>query len=374
MDSMELYIDENKLDDELKASLEKDGVHLHPYNDIYEDIKTLDADTTLLLDKVRSNYALYKNIPEQVTIVDEQNPEILFKALKNETEVANIRKAQIKDSVAHVRFMKWVKENVNKQEITEISASDKLDEFRAEMGNFLRPSFDPISAYGEHGAIVHYSSTPETNVQVKEGSLLLMDTGAGFYEGSTDVTRTYALGEIPQYMKDDFTLVAISNLCLADAKFKEGISGANLDYLARRPFWERNMDFNHGTGHGVGYLLNVHEGPAGFHWRTRGNSICPFQKGMVITDEPGIYIEGSHGIRLENEVLVCEGEKNEYGQFLHFEIITLIPFDLDAINPDIMTEPEKKLLNQYHAKVYETLVPHLTEEEAEWLKKYTRAI
>ncbi len=374
MDSMELYIDESKLDDELKASLSKDGVHLHPYNDIYEDIKKLDADTTLLLDKVRLNYALYKNIPEQVTIVDVQNPEILFKALKNETEIENIRKAQIKDSIAHVRFMKWVKENVDKQEITEISASDKLDEFRAEMGNFLRPSFDPISAYGEHGAIVHYSSTPETNVQVKEGSLLLMDTGAGFYEGSTDVTRTYALGEIPQYMKDDFTLVAISNLCLADARFKEGISGANLDYLARRPFWERNMDFNHGTGHGVGYLLNVHEGPAGFHWRTRGNSICPFQKGMVITDEPGIYIEGSHGIRLENEVLVCEGEKNEYGQFMHFEIITLIPFDLDAINPDIMTEPEKKLLNQYHAKVYETLAPHLTEEEAEWLKKYTREI
>ena len=374
MDSMELYIDESKLDDELKASLSKDGVHLHPYNDIYEDIKKLDADTTLLLDKVRLNYALYKNIPEQVTIVDVQNPEILFKALKNETEIENIRKAQIKDSIAHVRFMKWVKENVNKQEITEISASDKLDEFRAEMGNFLRPSFDPISAYGEHGAIVHYSSTPETNIQVKEGSLLLMDTGAGFYEGSTDVTRTYALGEIPQYMKDDFTLVAISNLCLADARFKEGISGANLDYLARRPFWERNMDFNHGTGHGVGYLLNVYEGPAGFHWRTRGNSICPFQKGMVITDEPGIYIEGSHGIRLENEVLVCEGEKNEYGQFLHFEIITLIPFDLDAINPDIMTESEKKLLNQYHAKVYETLAPHLTEEEAEWLKKYTREI
>ena len=372
MDSMELYIDESKLDDELKASLSKDGVHLHPYNDIYEDIKKLDADTTLLLDKVRLNYALYKNIPEQVTIVDAQNPEILFKALKNDTEIENIRKAQIKDSIAHVRFMKWVKENVNKQEITEISASDKLDEFRAEMGNFLRPSFDPISAYGEHGAIVHYSSTPETNIQVKEGSLLLMDTGAGFYEGSTDVTRTYALGEIPQYMKDDFTLVAISNLCLANARFKEGISGANLDYLARRPFWERNMDFNHGTGHGVGYLLN--EGPAGFHWRTRGNSICPFQKGMVITDEPGIYIEGSHGIRLENEVLVCEGEKNEYGQFLHFEIITLIPFDLDAINPDIMTESEKKLLNQYHAKVYETLAPHLTEEEAEWLKKYTREI
>lgn len=374
MDSMELYIDESKLSDELKASLKKDGVVLHSYNDIYEDIKTLGAETTLLLDKARLNYALYKNIPEQVTIVDEENPEILFKGMKNETEVENIRKAQIKDSVAHVRFMKWVKENVNKQVITEISASDKLDEFRKKMGNFLRPSFDPISAYGEHGAIVHYSSTPETNVQVKEGGLLLMDTGAGFYEGSTDVTRTYAIGEVPQRVKDDFTLVAISNLSLANAKFKAGISGANLDYLARRPFWERNMDFNHGTGHGVGYLLNVHEGPAGFHWRTRGNSICPFQKGMVITDEPGIYIEGSHGIRLENELLVCEGEKNEYGQFMYFETITLIPFDLDAINPDIMTEPEKKLLNDYHAKVYKTLAPHLTEEEAQWLKKYTREI
>lgn len=373
MDSMELYINEAKLDDELKAALAADGVHLHPYNDIYQDIIELD-ECTLLLDKVRLNYALYKNIPEQVQIVDAENPEILFKAMKNETEVANIRKAQIKDSVAHVRLMKWLKENVGKMEITEIDASDKLDEFRAEMGNFLRPSFDPISAFGEHGAIVHYSSTPETNVQLKEGSLVLMDTGAGFYEGSTDITRTYALGEVPQYMKDDFTLVAISNLCLADAKFKQGISGMNLDYLARRPFWERNMDFNHGTGHGVGYLLNVHEGPAGFHWRNRGNNTCELKKGMILTDEPGIYIEGSHGIRLENELLVCEGEKNEYGQFMHFEAITLIPFDLDAINPDIMTEPEKKLLNDYHAKVYETLAPHLTEEECSWLKEYTRAI
>ena len=286
----------------------------------------------------------------------------------------NIRIAEIKDSVAHVRFMKWLKENVGKETITEMSASDKLDEFRAEMGNFIRPSFGPISAFGEHSAIVHYSSSPETNVELHEGTFLMTDTGAGFYEGSTDITRTYAFGEVSQIMKDHFTLVAISNLNLASPIFKKGCCGMNFDYLARKPFWDRGLDFNHGTGHGVGYLLNIHEGPAGFRYTYRAGESDAFQPGMVITDEPGIYIEGSHGVRLENELLVCEGEKNEYGEFLYFEPITYVPFDLDAINPDIMTEPEKKLLNQYHAKVYETLVPHLTEEEAEWLKKYTRAI
>lgn len=374
MDSMELYIDESKLDETLKAELAKDGVKLHPYNDIYADIAKLGVDTSLLLDNAKLNYTLYKNIPEGVRKINQDNPEILFKSIKNETEVANIRKAQIKDSVAHVRFMKWLKENVGKMKITEISASDKLDEFRAEMGNFLRPSFDPISAYGEHGAIVHYSSTPETNVELKEGGFLLTDTGAGFYEGSTDVTRTYALGEVTQTMKDHFTLVAISNLCLANAKFRKGSSGLTLDYLARRPFWERNLDYNHGTGHGVGYLLNIHEGPIGFRWRQRAGEIQEFEPGMVITDEPGIYIEGSHGIRLENELLVCEGEKNAYGEFLYFDTITLIPFDLDAINPELMTAEERKLLDDYHAKVYETLCPYLTEEEQEWLRRYTRPI
>ncbi|MDO4312156.1 MAG: aminopeptidase P family protein [Eubacteriales bacterium] len=373
-DSMELYIDESKLSEALKAELAKDGICFHPYNDIYEDIKKFGGETTLLMDDERLNYALYKNISESVTRINKQNPEILFKAVKNEAEVANIRKAQIKDSVAHVRFMKWLKENVGKIRITEMSASDKLDEFREQMGNFLSPSFDPISAYGEHGAIVHYSSSPETNVELKKGGFLLTDTGAGFYEGSTDITRTYALGEVSQVMKDHFTLVAVSNLSLANAKFRKGSSGLTLDYLARRPFWERNLDYNHGTGHGVGYLLNIHEGPIGFRWKYRVGESWEFEKGMVITDEPGIYIEGSHGIRLENELLVCEGEKNEYGQFMYFDAITLIPFDLDAINPEMMTAEEKKLLNDYHEKVYETLCPYLEEEEREWLKKYTRQV
>ena len=374
MDSFELYIDERKLDDKLKAKLAKDGVNLHPYNDIYEDVKKFGSDVVAMIDPGKLNYALFNNIPENVKTVKKRNPAILMKAIKNPVEIENIRKAQIKDSVAHVRFMKWLKENVGKMKITEMSASDKLDEFRAEMGNFIRPSFEPISSFGEHGAIVHYTSSPETDVELKEGQLFLTDTGAGFYEGSTDVTRTYALGEVPQIMKDHFTLVAISNLQLGSAKFLEGSTGMILDILARKPFWDRDLNFNHGTGHGVGYLLNIHEGPAGFRWKYRKGETEVLQEGMVITDEPGIYIEGSHGIRLENELLTCKGTLNEYGQFMYFEAITLIPIDLDAINPDIMTQEDKKLLNDYHAKVYEVIAPYLNEEEQEWLKKYTRAI
>lgn len=374
MDGVKLYIDENKIDGPLRDALAADGVSLCSYHDIYEDMKKLKEESVLLLDESKLNYALYRDIPEKVKKINKPNPEILMKAMKNEVEVSNIRKAQLKDSVAHVRFMKWLKENVGKIRITEISASDKLDEFRKEMGNFLRPSFEPISAFGEHAAMAHYSATPETEAELKKGSFLLTDTGAGFYEGSTDITRTYALGEVPQQLKDDFTLVAISNLNLASVQFLKGSCGLTLDYAARKPFWDRHMDFKHGTGHGVGYLLNIHEGPTGIRWRYRAGEIQELEKGMVLTDEPGIYVEGSHGIRLENELLVCEGEKNEFGQFMYFDTITLIPFDLDAINPEMMKEEEKKLLNDYHKKVYETLAPYLTEEESEWLKVYTREI
>ena len=374
MDSFELYIDERKLDDELKSRFAKDGVNLHPYNDIYEDVKKFGSDVVAMIDPAKLNYALFNNIPENVKTVEEQNPAILMKAIKNPVEIENIRKAQIKDSVAHIRFMKWLKENVGKMKITEMSASDKLDELRAEMGNFIRPSFEPISSFAEHAAIVHYTSSPETDVELTEGQLFLTDTGAGFYEGSTDITRTYALGEVPQIMKDHFTLVAISNLQLGSGKFLEGSTGLILDILARKPFWDRDMNFNHGTGHGVGYLLNIHEGPAGFRWKYRKGDCAVLQEGMILTDEPGIYIEGSHGVRLENELLVRKGTKNEYGQFMYLEPITLIPMDLDAINPDIMSKEDKKLLNDYHAKVYEVIAPYLNEEEQEWLKKYTRAV
>ena len=373
-DSFDLYIDERKLDDKLKSILEKVGVTLHPYNAIYEDVKKLPENATVLIDKSKLNYAIFNNIPNAVSIVNKRNPEILMKALKNPVEVENIKKAEIKDSVAHVRFMKWLKENLGKIRITEMSASEKLDEFRAEMGNFIRDSFEPISSYGPHSAIVHYSSSPETDVELKEGSLYLSDTGAGFYEGSTDITRTYALGEVPKKMKDDFTIVAISNLQLASAKFLQGSSGLTLDILARKPFWDRGLNYNHGTGHGVGYLLNIHEGPAGFRYKFRAGETEEIQEGMVITDEPGLYIEGSHGIRLENELLARKGVQNEYGQFLYFETITLIPFDLDAISLDMLNEENRKLLNDYHKRVYEEIAPHLNEEEKVFLKKYTRAV
>lgn len=373
-DSLELYIDERKLDDKLKTIFKKEGVNLHPYNAIYEDVKKLPENATVLIDKTKLNYAIFNNIPNAVSIVNKRNPEILMKALKNPVEVENIKKAEIKDSVAHVRFMKWLKENLGKVKITEMSASEKLDEFRAEMGNFIRDSFEPISSYGPHSAIVHYSSSPETDVELKEGSLYLSDTGAGFYEGSTDITRTYALGEVPKKMKEDFTIVAISNLQLANAKFLQGSSGLTLDILARKPFWDRGLNYNHGTGHGVGYLLNIHEGPAGFRYKYRAGETEEIQEGMVITDEPGLYIEGSHGIRLENELLARKGVQNEYGQFLYFETITLIPFDLDAISLDMLNEENRKLLNDYHKRVYEEIAPHLNEEEKAFLKKYTRAV
>ena len=374
MDGMDLYVDDNKFDGEIREKLSSDGIVLHPYNEVYEDIRSITEEESVLIDPSNINFAISKNIPEEMRRIEEYNPEILFKATKNETEIENIKKAELKDSICHVKFMKWIKEHYKNGEITELSASDYLDELRKSMGNYIQPSFSPISAYGPHSACPHYESTPETNVTLKEGNLFLTDTGAGFWEGSTDITRTYAIGEVSKEMKEHFTLVAMSNLRLANARFRYGATGMVLDVLARQPFWDRGLDYNHGTGHGVGYLLNVHEGPSGFRWRYVPGQSHVLEEGMLITDEPGIYIEGSHGIRLENETLVKKGECNEYGQFMYLEIVTYIPFDLDAIDPDIMTEEDKKRLNQYHKLVFEKVSPYLDEEEKEWLKQYTRAI
>lgn len=371
MDRMDLYVDESKFAPEVKAALEADGVVFQPYNQIYEDMKKVEG--SILYDASRLNYMLYKSIPEGVEKMEAQNPEELMKAMKNEVEIENIRQAQLKDSVAHVRFMKWLKENYKTEEITELNAPVKLDALRAELGNFIQPSFGPICAFGEHAAMCHYSASEESNVRLTDGELFLTDTGSGYWEGSTDITRTYALGEIAPHIKDHFTLVAMSNLRLANAKFMKGCAGQNLDILARQTFWERGLDYNHGTGHGVGYLLNIHEGPANFAWQFR-KAPQKLEAGMILTDEPGFYVEGSHGIRLENELLVCEGEKTDFGQFMYFDTITFIPMDLDAINPEIMTETDKKLLNDYHKKVYEKVSPYLDEEERAWLAHYTREI
>ena len=374
MDDMKLYIDERKLTDEMKANLSKDNISIHPYNAIYEDVKNLSADSTILVDPARLNYALYNNLPSEAKVIEKTNPTVLMKAIKNDTEIKNIINAHVKDGVAVTKFMYWLKKNVGKIEITEISAAEKLEEFRKEQEGYLWQSFEPICGSGEHGAIVHYAATPETNIPVVTDGLFLTDTGGGYLEGSTDITRTFAFGKLTDRMIEDFTTVLLCNIRLARAVFLHGTCGYNLDILARMPAWERGINFNHGTGHGVGYLMNIHEAPCGFRIAIREREKAVLEAGMVITDEPGIYIEGSHGIRTENELLVREGQKTEYGQFLYFEPITYVPIDLDAINPDMLTIEDKKQLNEYHAKVYEVIAPHLDEEEREWLKEYTREI
>ncbi len=373
-EDMKLYIDERKLTDEMKANLAKDNISLRPYNTVYEDVKELGADSAILVDPSRLNYALYNNLPKGAKVIEKVNPTVLMKAMKNDTEIKNIKSAHVKDGVAVTKFMHWLKKNVGKTEITEISAAEKLEEFRKEQEGYLWQSFEPICGSGEHAAIVHYAATPETNVPVVTDGLFLTDTGGGYMEGSTDITRTFAFGKITDRMAEDFTTVLLCNLRLARAVFMHGTCGYNLDILARMPAWERGINYNHGTGHGVGYLMNIHEAPSGFRIAIREREKAVIEPGMVITDEPGIYIEGSHGIRTENELLVCEKEKTEYGQFLCFEPITYVPIDLDAVNPDMMTKEDKEQLNAYHAKVYELVSPHLNEEEKEWLKEYTRAI
>ena len=374
LEGMKLYVDERKLTLEMKDKLMKAGISLRPYNSVYEDVKALPSDSTIWVDPARLNYALYTNLPKDAKVVKKANPTVLMKAMKNDTEIQNIIKAHIKDGVAVTKFMYWLKKNVGRTEITEMSAAEKLEEFRKEQKGYLGQSFAPICGSGEHGAIVHYSATPETNVPVVTDGLFLTDTGGGYMEGSTDITRTFAFGNLSDRMKDDFTTVLLCNLRLARAVFLYGICGFSLDILARMPAWERGIDYNHGTGHGVGYLMNIHEGPCGFRIKLRESERQAIEPGMVITDEPGIYIEGSHGIRTENELLVRKGQKTPYGQFLYFETITYAPIDLDAVNIEMLTAEDKKQLNEYHAKVYETVAPHLNEDEKEWLKQYTRAI
>lgn len=372
MDSVHLFINEAKLSQNVKDVLTKDNVILHPYNDVYDFVKAFNLNETVLVDPLCLNYALYNSIPKGITKIKKRNPCILFKSTKNAVEIENIKIAHIKDGVAHTKFMYWLKNTIGKETITELSASAKLEAFRAEQDDFLWPSFAPICAYGAHAAMCHYSSSEETNCELKEGNFFLSDTGGNYMQGSTDITRTVALGEISDHLKLHFTTVLRANLTLANAKFKYGCTGQNLDVLARQPFWELNLDYNHGTGHGVGYLLSIHEGPQNIAWN-RANQ-TQLEDGMVVTDEPGIYIENSHGIRLENELLVCKGDKNEFGQFMYFEPITFVPFDLDAVDASLLSAGEKALLNNYHKDVYTKISPYLTKEECEWLKIYTREI
>lgn len=374
MDSVELYIDEKKLNDEILSEFDKNNVNIHPYNDIYEDIKTLSANDTIMIDPMKMNYALYKNIP--CKIVEHANPTILFKAMKNPVELENIRQAHIKDGVAITKFMHWIKTRYDKETITELSSADKLTGFRAEQEGYIRDSFEPLCAFKDHAAMMHYSPSPESDVKLESGAFFLNDTGGGYFEGSTDITRTFVLGSVDDEMKKFFTAIVRAMMNLSRAKFLYGCYGYNLDILARGPIWDLGLDFQCGTGHGVGYLGNIHEAPTGFRWYVvpSKNEHHQLEEGMVITDEPGIYEDGKFGIRIENEFIVKKAEQNKYGQFMEFETITFAPIDLDGIDTQYMTKFEIDWLNNYHAQVYEKIAPHLTDEEREWLKEYTRAI
>ena len=376
LDNVYLFIDENKLTDEIKTELNKGNTIIKPYFDIYEFVKEINKDEKVLLDKSKVNYAIYNNIPSDVEKINASNPTMLFKAVKNKVELENIRKCHIRDGVAMTKFMYWVKNNVGKIDMDEISIDEKLLSFRKEQENFIEPSFNTIAGYKDHGAIIHYSATKETVYKLEAEGLLLVDSGGQYYDGTTDITRMYVLGEIPEIQKTHFTAVTRGMIKLSMAKFMYGCRGYNLDILARGPLWEMGLDYRCGTGHGIGFVLNVHEAPNGFRWKIvpERNDSCILEEGMVTTNEPGVYIDGSHGIRIENELITIKGEATEYGQFMEFEAVTLAPIDLDGINPELMERKEIEYLNNYHKKVYEEISPFLNEDEKEWLKEYTRAI
>ena len=374
--SVYLFIDKNKIDEDIKHELSKENVQIKGYDEVYEFIKNIGENEVVLIDTSKVNYAIYNNIPSNVQKIEERNPSILFKSIKNEIELKNIRNSHIKDGVAFTKFMYWLKNNIGKIDITEISATQKLEDFRREQDKFIEPSFSTIAAYKDHAAMMHYSATEESNYKLEPRDLFLVDSGGQYFDGTTDITRTIALGPILENVRRDFTNVVRGMIRLSKAKFLYGCRGYNLDILARGPLWEEGIDYKCGTGHGIGFLLNVHEGPNGFRWKVREgiDDTCILEEGMVTTNEPGVYVENSHGIRIENEIVVRKAEKNEYGQFMDFEVITFAPIDLDAIDESLLLKDERVYLNNYHKQVYDKISPYLNEEEKQWLKIYTREI
>ena len=374
MDKAYIFANPSVFDEEVMAHLTASGVEVKPYEEVYSFVKGFDKETKVLIDTAHSNYAIVSSISAEV--VSAPNPEMEMKAVKNPVEVENYRISHIQDGVAVTKFMYWLKKNAGKIPMTEYTAQEYLSQLRYERPNNLGLSFTPISGYKENAAMMHYSANPETAKEITNEGMLLVDSGGHYWEGSTDITRTFVLGPISDEIKEHYTAVVRGVIGVSKAKFLHGCIGMALDVLARGPIWDLDLDYKCGSGHGIGYLLNVHEGPQGFRWRQLPgrNESAVFTEGMITTIEPGIYIEGSHGIRVENEILCKKGAFNEYGQFMEFETITFAPIDLDGVDAKYMTKAEREWLNNYHAQVYEKISPYLTAEEAEWLKEYTRAI
>lgn len=364
------FINSRKVTPEVAAHLHEAGVSLHTYQEIESYLAQLPAGS-LMLEPGKTNYAVRSAIPQSCRVIEAPSPVALLKAVRNEQETAGLRQAMRRDGVALVKFLKWLEEAVPQGTETEISVDRKLHELRAAQPLYMGESFDTIAGYGAHAAIVHYEATPETDIPLEPRGFLLLDSGAQYLDGTTDITRTIALGPLTDEEKTDYTLILKGHIDLAMAVFPEGTRGAQLDVLARMPIWQHRMNFLHGTGHGVGHFLNVHEGPQSI--RMNENPVA-LRAGMVTSNEPGVYKAGSHGIRTENLVLTVPAGEGLFGRYLKFETVTLCPICTRGIVRSLLTPAETDWLNQYHRKVYEQLSPGLNEDERLWLEKACKAI
>lgn len=379
-------------DTSARERMEKAGVEIYPYDRFYEMLGSVAAQATkeekasgIWIDESQVNFRVLKELKKicaeegaqaGTLLLNKENPTTLMKSIKNETELLHTRRAHIKDAVAVTKFMYWLKKNIGSIPMDEVSVAEKIDGLRAQQEGFIELSFPTISAYGINGAIIHYGAQKETCAVLKPEGMLMIDSGGHYIDGTTDITRTFILGPVTPEMKKHYTLVLRAMLSMRATRFLHGCTGANLDIRAREVLWEHGLDYKHGTGHGVGNILNVHEGPQSFRWKLLPDAGKPavFEEGMITSDEPGIYLENQYGIRIENEILCRKGEKNEYGQFMYFEDLTFVPIDLDGVELSQMSELDKERLNDYHAAVFEKLKPYFEGEELTWLRHVTRAV
>ena len=370
MEEAHYFIEPQKLTEEVCNFLKDNHITYHPYKDIYTFLTEL-KDTDILLTPDKTNYAIYTAASRSCRIKEAPSPVALLKAVRNEQEIQGLRAAMHRDGVALVKFLKWLEKAVPQGGQTEMSIDRKLHELRAEQPLYMGESFDTIAGYGPHAAIVHYEASPETDAPLQPRGFLLLDSGAQYLDGTTDITRTIALGPLTEEEKTDYTLILKGHIDLAMAVFPEGTRGAQLDVLARMPIWQHHMNFLHGTGHGVGHFLNVHEGPQSIRMNENPVTLRP---GMVTSNEPGVYKANSHGIRTENLVLTVSAGEGMFGHYLKFETVTLCPICTRGIIRDMLTQEEINWLNQYHQTVYEQLSPSLNEEERQWLKQACKEI
>ena len=365
--------EDTKMGKEVCAALAEAKVQVKEYAEFLQDVAAL-KNEKILLERKKASFAVCESIDASCRIIDEMNPCATMKAVKNATEIENMRRAHLKDGIAVTKFMYWLKHTIGTCDMTEMTAAHKIEELRAEQGNYIEPSFVTIAAYKENAAMCHYHPSDEVCKKLKPEGLLLVDSGGQYLEGTTDITRTYALGPLTEKEKEYYTIVAAAMLKVSTMKFLHGCRGINLDYTIREAFWKRGLDFAHGTGHGVGYLSNVHERPNGLRWKVvpERQDSAVIEPGMICSDEPGLYFAGDFGTRTENLILCVEDEKNEYGQFLKFEFLTKAPIDLEALDTRFMDDADIERLNTYHKDVYETISPYMNDEEKEWLKHVTR--